>query len=255
MLSMDAAQTIRDAVARVGALRLKSHANPALHAATVAVKRFQAQRFEATYSDLLVSQEYAAATRFFLDELYSDKDYTLRDAQFARIAGALQTFFPAAVVATAVALAELHVLTEELDLSMAEAWLTSPPLTQEEQIDAYVRAWKQVGRTLDREQQLIAVLTVGSELDRFTQMPGLRMMLRMMRRPANAAGLGSLQRFLEAGFDTFAGMSGKRNSAQTFLALIQSRESYWIQHFFADDLAATLQLLKDALSRTETMPC
>lgn len=245
---MEAAQTIRDAVARVVALRLKAQANPALHAATVAIKRFQAQRFEATYADLLSSDEYAAATRFFLEELYSDKDYSLRDSQFARIAGALQTFFPAAVVATAVALAHLHVLTEELDVAMAESWLASQPITDDEQRNAYIRAWKQVGRYDDRTRQLEEVLAVGSELNRFTRKPGIRMMLKMMRRPANAAGLGSLQRFLEAGFDTFAGMSGNGSHAHTFLKLIQSRESDWIQQFFEEDSSVTLNLLHKTLS-------
>ena len=246
---MEAAQTIRNAVARVVALRLKAQANPALHAATTAIKGFQAERFEATYADLLASDEYAAATRFFLDELYSDKDYSLRDAQFARIAGALQTFFPAAVVATAVALAELHVLTEELDLAMAEAWLADQPGTDAERASVYIRAWKHVGRSEDRARQLEAVLTVGSELDRFTRKPGIRMMLRMMRRPAIAAGLGSLQHFLEAGFDTFAGMSGNGNRSHTFLEIIQSRESYWIRQFFEQDTSATLALLRNTLSQ------
>ena len=44
---------------------------------------------------------YAAAARFFLDELYSDKDYADRDAQFARIAGAIEKLFPAQVARTA----------------------------------------------------------------------------------------------------------------------------------------------------------
>jgi hypothetical protein len=71
---------------------------------------------------LLASVEYAGAARFFLNDLYSDKDYSLRDAQFARIAGALQRLFPKQVVATAVTMAQLHILTEELDRQMAVAW-------------------------------------------------------------------------------------------------------------------------------------
>jgi len=120
---MDAAETIRNSVARVTALRRAAAAHDDLQAANRAVKRLQARRFAGTYADLLESSEYSGAARFFLDELYSDKDYSLRDAQFSRIAGALQTFFPEQVVATAVALAELHALTEELDQEMALAWL------------------------------------------------------------------------------------------------------------------------------------
>jgi hypothetical protein len=51
-----------------------------------------------------------------------------------------------------------------------------------------------------------------------------------MRGPANAAGLSSLQHFLEAGFDAFANMRG----ANEFLALIRLRETEWIRSLFED---------------------
>ena len=246
---MEAAQTIRDAVARVGTLRKQTQSLPALQAATLAVKRFQAQRFAATYADLLASQEYAAATRFFLDELYSDKDYSQRDAQFARIAGALQRFFPATVIATAVSLAELHALTEEMDFAMAVAWSADAPATPDERVAAYVKAWNAVGRAADRNRQLDVVLHVGAELDRLTRTPGLRMMLRMMRRPAHAAGLGALQGFLESGFDTFAGMSDHGSRAKEFLALIHVREAYWINQLFTDETGPCTERLQATMNQ------
>lgn len=223
---MDAADTIRDAVARVAALRQSSAAQPVLHTATLAVKSFQARRFAGTYTDLLASTEYAGATRFFLDDLYSDKDYSLRDAQFARIAGGLQRLFPKQVVATAVTLAQLHILTEELDHQMALAWMG---MDATDAVARYMACWRAVGRDADRNHQLEMVLQVGGELDRLTRTPGLRMMLRMMRRPAAVAGVGSLQAFLEAGFDIFAKMAGKGAQAREFLATIQQREAQWIQ--------------------------
>jgi hypothetical protein len=228
---MEAADTIRDAVARVATLRQEAGASPGLQAALTAVKAFQAKRFAGTYADLLASQEYVGAARFFLDDLYSDKDYSLRDAQFARIAGALQRLFPRQVVATAVSLAQLHVLTEELDHQMALAWLARSSAPVEGTSDAarrYAGCWLAVGREPDRNRQLDMVLCIGAELDRLTRTHGLRLMLRMMRRPATAAGLGALQTFLEAGFDTFAQMAGQGEQARVFLDTIRERESGWI---------------------------
>jgi hypothetical protein len=118
---MEAAQIIRDAVARVSNLRRDCALDPTLAASVYAVKAFQARRFAGTYSDLLASDTYRHAARFFLVELYSDKDYSDRDAQFGRIAGGLQTLFTKQVVATAVSLAQLHLLTEELDHAMGLA--------------------------------------------------------------------------------------------------------------------------------------
>lgn len=226
---MDAAHTIRDAVARVDEIRQWAANDPIRHAALLTVKSLQAKRFAGTYSDLLRSNEYGDAARFFLEDLYSDKDYSQRDAQFSRIAGALQRLFPQQVIATAVSLAQLHLLTEDLDWQMAEQWCCHAPEQSDSNAARYIACWRSVGRYDSRIQQLDVVLAVGKDLDRLTQTPGLRLMLRMMRSPAKAAGLGSLQNFLECGFDTFAKMSGKGHSADEFLNTIRTRESSWIE--------------------------
>lgn len=231
---MEAASKIRDAVAEVTTLRHERNNDPELAAAVVAVKRLQAQRFAGTYADMLSGGPYAGATRFFLDELYSDKDFAERDAQFARIAGAMEKFFPSDVSQTAVALAQLHALTEELDHGLAREWLAqAPSLT-----DAlrYVNAWRALGRRPQREHQLRVVLGIGDEMTRLTRLPGLRLMLRMMRGPAQAAGLSSLQRFLEAGFDTFGAMAKRRGAAEAFLSTIRQREEQLISSLFDEDL-------------------
>lgn len=234
---MNSAQNIRDAVSQVSALRQASQADHALHNAIISVKRFQARRFAQTYADLLSGGPYKDAARFFLDELYSDKDYSVRDAQFSRIAGALQTFFPKQVVAIAVSLAELHALTEDLDHKMGIEWLSAAQLATANEAQRYGRAWRAVGRREDRNSQLNDVLAVGHELDKLTRASGLRMMLKMMRRPASAAGLSSLQSFLESGFDTFAQMNGRETGAKEFLGIVRARESLLIEELFASDRA------------------
>lgn len=62
---MDAAQTIRDAIADVTALRLHRTGDPALGAAVGSVKTFQARRFRGTYADLMASPAFGPAARFF----------------------------------------------------------------------------------------------------------------------------------------------------------------------------------------------
>ena len=119
---MEPAQKIRDAVAQVSQLRQDASGDPALGAAVAQVKRLQSRRFAGTYADLLGGGPYQAAAQFFLHELYGEADYSERDAQFARIAGALQRLFPQQVMATAVSLAQLHALTERLDHAMGLAW-------------------------------------------------------------------------------------------------------------------------------------
>jgi hypothetical protein len=240
---MEAARKIRNSVAQVALLRNVARDNPALSGAVRDVKRVQAVRFAGTYSDLLAGGPYAAAARFFLEELYSDKDYAERDAQFARIAGAIERLFPEQVARTAVTLAELHALTEELDQAMALAWLAQGD--DRGKAARYVGAWREVGRRLDREAQLDVVMGIGQQMVRLTRTPGLRMLLKMMRGPAVAAGLGSLQHFLETGFDTFAAMVRTPQGAPAFLRVIEGRESELIARLFdADRVACETELAR-----------
>jgi len=237
---MEAAKIIRSAVDRVAALRQAQAQRPGLRDAVIRIKVLQARRFAGTYSDLLAAGPYAVAARFFLEELYSERDFAERDAQFARIAGAIERFFPSAVVQTAVSLAQLHALTESLDHAMGVAWTDLDPTAADAR--RYIDAWRSVGRRADRDAQLADVLAIGREMARLTRTPGLRTMLRMMRGPAHAAGLASLQRFLEAGFDTFAAMA-RGDGARIFLGIIEERESRLIADLFdAPAVACETQL-------------
>jgi hypothetical protein len=232
---MEATLIIREAVQRVTRLRELAACSPALAAAIGEVKHFQAARFAGTYADFLNTKKYKTVALFFLEELYSAKDYTQRDAQFARIAGALERLFPEQVVKTAVSLAQLHCLTEELDMAMAQQWMNDPGSWP---VARYVSAWRAVDRRPDRNRQLSTVMAVGHELDHLTRTPGLRRLLKMMRGPASLAGLGSLQRFLESGFDTFASMGANGDGAQYFLDAVQLRESGLIVLLFDADRVA-----------------
>ena len=245
---MDASHSIRESVAKVTSIRHAAANNPELFHAHKTIKRFQAQRFAGTYRDLLASSTFSGAANFFLNELYGDKDFSLRDAQFARIANALQSFFPEKVIATAVALAHLHALTEELDQEMALAWLNNPNLPDEVR---YRQAWRAVARSDDRNRQLTDVLRVGEELDKLTRKPGLRTMLRMMRKPAEVAGLGALQSFLESGFDTFAMMARNGPRVREFLETIRQRESEWFALLYGDDLVRCELKLRECINSAQ----
>ena len=259
---MDAAHTIRDSIAAVTALRLQRANDPALGAAVGTVKTLQARRFRGTYADLMGSPSFGPAARFFLTELYSDSDYADRDLQFSRIAGTLQNLFPQPVVATAVALAALHAQTESLDHDMGHAWVAQspqPPATASpaptpnasaiRDAARYTGAWRTVGQRMERQTQLARVLAMGRDLARLTRTPGLRMMLRMMRAPALAAGMGALQGFLEAGFDTFGQLSRQRGGVEQFLSTIEARETALMGQLFDADRVACETRLAETLGQ------
>ncbi len=241
------------------ASRIRAHLNevshlrtqirePGLIAATAEVKHLQSLRFRATYADFLGSPTHAAATRFFLEELYGKSDFTERDAQFGRIAGAIERLFPAAVGDLAVDLAEIHALSERLDHEMAEHWLSFGHVGGETSAtERYVRSWRATGQREHRGRQLSVVLHMGRELQRLTRIKSLRIALKMMRKPADLAGLSSLQQLLERGFDAFSAMG----DARSFLTAIEGRESAWIAGMFDTEIDICAQQLSADLSKAQ----
>lgn len=253
----NAVTALRDHLAQVDHLRQAAFsAAPAVQAALANVRDVQVRRFHACYADFLDSPRHGQAATFFLTELYGSHDYSQRDAQFSRIAGAIERLFPAKVMDLALQLAEVHALTEALDWSLSQAWAALAPLPPEAagaapsaQVLAgrYLACWRQVGRSPDRDKQLQAVMALGWHMAEVVRIPGLRMGLRLMRRPAKAAGLAALQQVLEDGFDAFTSMG----QPDLFLQAVQTREADWIGCFFNAPLGKATQRLAQALDATQ----
>jgi len=229
---------IRAHLHTVAQLRAERQADPALAERVRAVKTYQARRFEQTYTDLLASPRYRGAARFFLEELYGPQEFAERDTQFARVVPALVRIFPHEVVHTVEQLGELHALSEALDDACARHLPAGQPGPPGAPLDAtaYILAWQGAGRPPAREQQIVLTQAIGRALDGFTRSRLMRSSLRLMRGPAQAAGLASLQRFLEAGFDAFGAMKG----ADDFLRWVGERERALAAALFAPEALARL---------------
>jgi hypothetical protein len=122
----------------------------------------------------------------------------------------------------------LDALSEHLDAAMVQALRKEGGL---DGLDAarYARAWQRCGRHGEREQQIGLICEVGEVLDRLTKMSAVGVALRLMRGPAQAAGFGGVQDFLERGFCAFSHMGG----AAEFLATIRAREAAVAERLFA----------------------
>ena len=219
----DIANRILQSLSAVEVERRRRAAVPGLAAAVEALKAYQQARFARTHARLLAHPRYGRAANFFLNELYGPQDFTQRDAQFSRIVPALVRLFPADTVATVESLAAVHALSERLDTAMAIHLEGAAPVRAN-----YVRAWQATGEAASRARQIELVMSVGEALDRHTRSFVLRTSLKAMRGPARAAGMASLQAFLESGFEAFGAMRG----AQEFLATIHERETALVRRLF-----------------------
>ena len=235
----------------VAGLRAARDADPLLADWVKALKAYQSRRFATTYDDLLAQPRYQAATRFFLEELYGPQEFAERDPQFSRVVPALVRLFPQAVVQTVEHLAQLHALSETLDDAGARHLMRQLAPGAAVDAPAYARAWQATGRADARQLQIVLALGIGQALDGFTRSRLLRSSLRLMRGPAQAAGLGALQRFLEAGFEAFAALQG----AAPFMAWVGARERALVAALFDPQaLPALLACRHGALPKSSLGP-
>lgn len=205
---------------RKAQLESRIAADAALAARMRRLQAWQALRLERTYADLRTDALTAPAVGFFLSDLYGPHDFARRDAQLARAWSVLRRTLPLAALEVLMLAIELEVLSEELDLAMAER-LPPGPVTAA----AYAQAYREVGRREARRRQIELILDIGGRLDRAVRVPLVGVALRAARTPARIMGFGSLQDFIERGFGAFARMS----SAAPLLAAIRERETAFMK--------------------------
>ena len=192
--------------------------NPELAEALEYMSDWQARRVGATYADLESSRRFAAAIRYFEDDLYRGADFAQRDVDLQRAVPHLRRIGPDNVVRTIAAAVELNSLSQSLDRAMIDVlWSRG----RQFDVTDYCMAYRRMGRYNRRARQIRLIGDVGVAFDRLVDRPMLHGALLLLRAPAQVAGLGALHSFVARGFSAFARMRG----AVEFLAIIESRET------------------------------
>jgi len=225
--------THEEAVARlVGELdraenaRAAGSADPAFLARRTAFRAWQAGRLARTHADLLASPRFGAAAEFFLSDLYGPQDISVHTQEVRRIVPVMSRTLPAAALETVADAIELDALSEELDAAMIAALGE-----KREALDAsaYAGAYRAIGHRAERARQIDLIEHLGRSLDGLTRHPFIGAALKMMRKPAELAGLGALQSFLERGYAAFRVMRGGAD----FVDIVAGRERAISEALFA----------------------
>lgn len=197
------------------------------------VKSYQRERLTRTHADLLQSDRYRLAARFFFDELYGVKDFSSRDAELARMIPTMTRLLPSSALGAIADAIELDALSELLDDTMGArlealdgANAQGPPTLTDER---YGEIYRSTGKHELRARQIDLVEHVGQELDRLLRKPFLYRILKAMEGPARLAGLAQMQAFLLSGFEAFRAMKG----ADDFIRTIVTRERALMAQTFA----------------------
>ena len=201
---------------------------------------WQTARLETTYADLAATARYAAAVEFFKTDLYGARDFSQRDSDFERIYPVMVKFLSDGALLSVITAMELQTLTQSLDLKMAEVLIGELGAVPERGAQAftaeqYAAAYRICDNQADRIRQVELVYRAGEILDDVVKKPMIYRSVRLARKPAQMAGFGELQSFIERGFKAFRNMRGARE----FIDTIRERELFIIEQIFSGEAADT----------------
>jgi hypothetical protein len=173
---------------------------------TFRIAGWQAERLKATHADLYQHPGYHTGLEFLLTDLYAPAGMTQRDDNIDRVFPKMVKWLPDNLLDTFAGLVELNLITQRLDLELAELCHSSGLSPSELSSDAYCQIFRSSQQLEQRERQITLVAEVGHQLDRYVRNRTLGWLLSMSRAPAEMAGLSDLHSFLHRGYSAFRKM-------------------------------------------------
>ena len=195
----------------------------------VLLRAWQAERLARTHGDLLQSKRFHDAVVFFLTDLYGPNDLSPHIEDLRRLVPLMVRTLPEAGVKAVAHAIELNALAEDLDGAMVEALDAQAAKISD---PAYAAAYRKVGRAEDRERQIDLIALLGGALEALARQRFVGTALWAIRKPAQAAGFGDLQGFIERGYAAFAAMHG---GAGEFVSIVVARERVLSKALLAGD--------------------
>jgi len=214
---------------------------------------WQAERLKLTHADLYHNPRYHEALDYLLKDLYAPKEFSRRDSDVERVFPVMVKLLPDHALGTIAGLVELNLLSQQLDLQLAQALFLTlgvREITEEN----YAQAYRLCDNRTQRLHQIQLFTNIGRDLERYVGSRLLSMTLKMTERPAYMAGLGELHGFLSRGFHSFRAMGG----VEELLDRIIQRELQILERIHSGDSTPfglpKPMLVPEPVSEPEQMP-
>ena len=161
-----------------------------------------------------------------MDELYGPKDFSQRDKDIEKVVPKMKKWLPDEALESLAVAIHLNALSQELDVAMLQQ-LQGAELTR----DSYAQVYRACDNQTQRALQIDYIEQLGLDLAQVVRLPGIGFVLKMARTPAQLAGVGTLQEFLEDGFSAFKQLG----DVQEFIVPVVSKEREIMQQLFSGD--------------------
>lgn len=189
-------------------------ADPVLKNVKDKLKAYQVERLKFTHKECLNDPNTKDATKFFLTEIYSEKDLTKRDADLGKVVPMMCKLFPKELLLVLSDAIELDALTEQMDMMMCKN------LKEDFTDDDYKEAYKNKTSYNDRKRQIELTNSLGVSLIDIVKYPLIGSLLGKMGFPAKMLGLSEMHELLNNGFNIFK----NTKNVDVFLATLIQNE-------------------------------
>lgn len=186
----------------------------------VILRRWQSERLAQTYSDLLSTEQTRPACRFFLEEIYSARDFTQRDADFDRLHTLLSRFLPEKMLQPLSESLDLNHLSSQLDSALLNVLVEENGFHGDLTPEMYVAAYRRCDNYPLRVEQIERLVAILTEIGAGTKLPLVKIGLKLAKKPAFTAGWQELYGFLERGYAAFKPMQ----DVAAFAERVRTRE-------------------------------
>ena len=170
------------------------------------IASWQGERLKATHLDLYQHPGYHQGLEFLLTDLYAPAGMTRRDDNIDRVFPKMVKWLPDNLLDTFAGLVELNLITQQLDLELAELVHHRGMATDSISREHYCMAYRASERLEQRKKQITLVADVGHQLERYVRNRTLGWLLSISRAPAEMADLTDLHSFLHRGYTAFRKM-------------------------------------------------
>lgn len=194
--------------------RLKIENNDLLLISLEKLRKFQSNRLCITYEEFFNEPDTKDAANFFLENLYGEQNFSIFYKDLDTLLPTMEKLFPESALRIISKSLELNLITEKLDINLAEK--LGIKFTEKQ----YWKAYRSKELEASRIQQLELLNEIGIKLIQVSRMPLISNLLSVMHTPAKKIGVLNLHLFLEKGFHVFKNMK----NAERFIQTIYEKE-------------------------------
>ncbi len=194
------------------------------------LRAWQSNRLTRTYMDLLESDQYGPASRFFLSDIYASKDFSQRDHDITTIYNFLSHILPPISLKLLRDSIELNQLTYALDKALLFVLVDQLGVTTTITDGLYAQAYQICDNYAERAFQIQSIARTVQEVGEGARLPLVNAALKLVHKPAVRAGWAELYEFLDRGYKAFKPMK----NIKYFVNVIRDREIEILDNLFSN---------------------